>query len=213
MPPLRDRDADIPLLAEHFMAELAREYGRRPKRLDPGRGDRACAATLAGQRARAAQRDRAADDHGAGRHDHARRSGVPRTARSMAAAETRRARRRCRCTTRASGSSATTSCARSPRSRATCRGPRKPSASSEATCIGRCARSASCRRARGRASEGVGLDRSFDGFAIGRYRLQFVLQNLIAVRTARAAGRTPPPTTSAADGTSPTISLSRIDTP
>jgi two-component system nitrogen regulation response regulator NtrX len=36
VPPLRDRDGDIPLLAEHFMAELAREYGRRQKRLDPG---------------------------------------------------------------------------------------------------------------------------------------------------------------------------------
>src|SRR6185295_18681468 len=36
VPPLRDRDQDIPLLAEHFMAELARENGRRPKRLDPG---------------------------------------------------------------------------------------------------------------------------------------------------------------------------------
>ena len=36
VPPLRDRDTDIPLLAEHFMAEFAREYGRRPKRLDPG---------------------------------------------------------------------------------------------------------------------------------------------------------------------------------
>ncbi len=34
VPPLRDRDTDIPLLADHFMAELAREYGRRPKRLD-----------------------------------------------------------------------------------------------------------------------------------------------------------------------------------
>src|SRR4029079_15635168 len=36
VPPLRDRDADIPLLADHFMTELAREDGRRPKRLDPG---------------------------------------------------------------------------------------------------------------------------------------------------------------------------------
>ena len=36
VPPLRDRDSDISLLADHFMAELAREYGRRPKRLDPG---------------------------------------------------------------------------------------------------------------------------------------------------------------------------------
>ncbi len=36
VPPLRDREADIPLLASHFMEELAREYGRRPKRLDAG---------------------------------------------------------------------------------------------------------------------------------------------------------------------------------
>jgi two-component system nitrogen regulation response regulator NtrX len=31
VPPLRDRQEDIPLFADHFMAVLAREYGRRPK--------------------------------------------------------------------------------------------------------------------------------------------------------------------------------------
>ncbi len=36
VPPLRDRDSDIPVLADHFMGELAREYGRRPKRFDIG---------------------------------------------------------------------------------------------------------------------------------------------------------------------------------
>ena len=36
VPPLRDRADDIPLLADHFMSEFAREYGRRPKRLDAG---------------------------------------------------------------------------------------------------------------------------------------------------------------------------------
>ena len=35
VPPLRDRPKDIPLLADHFMAVLAVEYGRRPKRLAP----------------------------------------------------------------------------------------------------------------------------------------------------------------------------------
>jgi two-component system nitrogen regulation response regulator NtrX len=35
VPPLRERVEDIPLLADHFMALLAQEYGRRPKRFAP----------------------------------------------------------------------------------------------------------------------------------------------------------------------------------
>jgi two-component system nitrogen regulation response regulator NtrX len=36
VPPLRERGDDIVRLAEHFAAEFAREYGRRPKHLSPG---------------------------------------------------------------------------------------------------------------------------------------------------------------------------------
>jgi two-component system nitrogen regulation response regulator NtrX len=35
VPSLRDRAEDIPLLADHFMAMLAKEYGRRPKVFEP----------------------------------------------------------------------------------------------------------------------------------------------------------------------------------
>ncbi len=36
VPPLRDRGDDIPRLAEHFMQELSREHGRRPRVLSEG---------------------------------------------------------------------------------------------------------------------------------------------------------------------------------
>jgi len=36
VPPLRERDDDIPRLAEYFIAQLSRENGRRPKTLDEG---------------------------------------------------------------------------------------------------------------------------------------------------------------------------------
>jgi two-component system nitrogen regulation response regulator NtrX len=36
VPALRERQEDIPLLAEHFMAEFSREYGRRSKAFDTG---------------------------------------------------------------------------------------------------------------------------------------------------------------------------------
>jgi two-component system nitrogen regulation response regulator NtrX len=40
VPSLRERREDVPLLARHFMAALAAEYGRRPKAIDPDVMDR-----------------------------------------------------------------------------------------------------------------------------------------------------------------------------
>jgi two-component system nitrogen regulation response regulator NtrX len=39
VPPLRDRSDDVPLLADHFMAEFAGEYGRRLKTFDAAATD------------------------------------------------------------------------------------------------------------------------------------------------------------------------------
>ena len=35
VPSLRERRDDVPLLAERFMSEISREYGREPKRMSP----------------------------------------------------------------------------------------------------------------------------------------------------------------------------------
>jgi two-component system nitrogen regulation response regulator NtrX len=43
VPPLRDRGDDVLRLAEHFAAEFAREYGRRPKTFAPGAAGLLCA--------------------------------------------------------------------------------------------------------------------------------------------------------------------------
>jgi len=45
VPPLREREDDVLRLAEHFAAEFAREYGRRPKSFSPRSRDSPSALT------------------------------------------------------------------------------------------------------------------------------------------------------------------------
>ena len=135
VPPLRERQDDIPLLADHFMAMLAREYGRRPKTFEADAMAALQRYAWPGNVRELRNVDRAADDHGAGRPRRVARPVVPRSGR--------RRRRR-------SQSSATPAPiaplhdARDEferdyilralaRSRATSRGPRRCSASSAAT--------------------------------------------------------------------------------
>ena len=66
VPPLRERTEDVALLADHFMAMLAREYGRRPKTFDADAVEALQTVSVARKRPRASQPGRAADDHGAG---------------------------------------------------------------------------------------------------------------------------------------------------
>ena len=93
---------DIPALVEHFLGRApARRNGRRRKRLDAGGDDLAHAARLAGQRARAEERRRAA-------RDPLRRPG-DRRRRGRRGAARGRARRTRRRTGRARGRASTPS--------------------------------------------------------------------------------------------------------
>ena len=65
VPPLRDHAEDIPALANYFLAEFARAYGRRPKHFSDAAHGSNPQLPLAGQRARIAQPGRAAGHHGA----------------------------------------------------------------------------------------------------------------------------------------------------
>ncbi len=167
VPALRDRQQDIPMLAEHFMALLAAEYGRRPKRLAPE-----AAARL--------------QQYGWPGNVRELRNVIERliimvggdtiTAQDLGFPRPRRRRRKCRrrkarcsrCRRPAINSRRTTSCRRWPRSRATCRAPPRCSAWNARTSTRSCAPSGS------RPGAGPKL----------------VLEHLRAVKILRAAGNT-----------------------
>ena len=72
LPPLRERGDDVVLLAEEFARHFAARAGRQLAPLGSGGGGAAQGLLLAGQRARAAERDRA------GGHHRSRRTAEPR---------------------------------------------------------------------------------------------------------------------------------------
>ena len=65
--PLRERKEDIPYLARHFVEKLAPESGGRVAGITDAAIDKLMELSLAGQCARARERDRAKHRHGAGR--------------------------------------------------------------------------------------------------------------------------------------------------
>ena len=74
MPPLRERKEDIPLLVRAFLAPLLQGEREAASRSDGRRDERASCLRLAGQRARAANRDRARRRHGHRAQDYVARS-------------------------------------------------------------------------------------------------------------------------------------------
>ena len=103
VPPLRDRREDIPLLAEHFLREFTTAYGRKPKELTPEAYRMLAGLSLAGQRARAEQSDRAHRDsesagargrapHSVERHAPRRRTADGSLRQPAGSARSRRAR-------------------------------------------------------------------------------------------------------------------------
>ena len=72
LPPLRERREDILLLAEAFLEEIGRSVGRPAAGVSKDARDRLLGLSLAGQRPRAAQRDRARGDPLRRRADHRR---------------------------------------------------------------------------------------------------------------------------------------------